>query len=362
MHERAFLVCAALLALQFCFFSAPVRGSSSLPPAAQTSSEERYLAIYVAINDAERLERAGDFKGAVEEYQDSYDKLTSLRSEHPDWEEVLVRSRLEDCRAKINELNVKVDFRGAPTSSPGSVQPSNPALPSPAPHLPLMIPVQATVHYPWKTDIITGVFWIGEVSPASGWDQNWMRENGGSDDPADEQGYASSTHASQLNPFYVALPFNDLADPEKARRWVPPNWFKPSQDGKSVSACHDRWVEIKSTTGRTCFALWEDVGPGGADDAEYVFGTGRPENVNHIGLSVSPAVAKYLGIRPSGTAITSWRFVDNPDVLPGMWLKYDEQAIIFRALKAQAALKKDKVIPTAKSAPSIRTNDAPDLP
>jgi hypothetical protein len=112
-----------------------VRGNASLPPAAQTSSEERYLAIYLAINDTERLERAGDFKGAMEEYQDSYDKLTSLHSEHPDWEDVLVRSRLEDCRAKITELNVKVDFREIPTPQPGSVQPSNPALPRTATRL-----------------------------------------------------------------------------------------------------------------------------------------------------------------------------------------------------------------------------------
>jgi hypothetical protein len=49
---------------------------------------------------------------------------------------------------------------------------------------------------------------------------------------------------------------------------------------------------------------------------------------------VSPAVAKYLGI--DSTAITSWRFVDDDDVQPGMWLRYNEQAILFQALKDQA--------------------------
>ena len=43
-----------------------------------------------------------------------------------------------------------------------------------------------------------------------------------------------------------------------------------------------------------------------------------------------PAVAKYLGV--DGTALLSWRFANNEDVLPGMWLRYDEQAVLFRAM------------------------------
>ena len=45
---------------------------------------------------------------------------------------------------------------------------------------------------------------------------------------------------------------------------------------------------------------------------------------------MSPAVAKYLGIE--STAITSWRFVDDDDVQPGMWLRYNEQAILHAAV------------------------------
>jgi len=195
--------------------------------------------------------------------------------------------------------------------------------------------------YPWKTGIITTMFWIGEGGSSisstdnirSSWDVDWMPNNHGSDSPNDRNGYAAGNHASTLNPFYVALPFNDLAFPDKARDWVPRNWHRPPQDGKQVSACKDRWVWIKNANGRSCFAQWEDVGPLRYDHAEYVFGDERPDTYTRAGLDISPAVAQYLGIDGNRRAITSWRFVDDEDVPPGAWLKYDEQAVIFTALQ-----------------------------
>jgi len=194
--------------------------------------------------------------------------------------------------------------------------------------------------YPWKTGIITTIFWIGEggsnisstTNIGSAWDENWRSTNRGSDDPNDRNGFASADHASTVNPFYVALPFNDLAYPDKAREWVPRSWHRPPEDGKQVSACKDRWVWIKNANGRSCFAQWEDVGPLRSDHAEYVFGDERPDTYTRAGLDVSPAVADYLGIRDNSRAITSWRFVDAEDVPPGQWLKYDEQAVLFIAL------------------------------
>lgn len=194
-----------------------------------------------------------------------------------------------------------------------------------------------TSHYPWKTNITTTVFWIGSPTTlVDVWNPIWLKENGGPTDTENKSGNASWNHALSMNPFYVALPFNDLAFPDKARQWVPATWARPPRDGKPVSACQDRWVEIKGPTGRTCFAQWEDFGPNRADDAEYVFGDGRPDTDDRAGLDVSPAVAKYLGIKlPEGYTSMSWRFVDDPDVQAGVWLKYNEKAIIFRALELQ---------------------------
>jgi hypothetical protein len=194
--------------------------------------------------------------------------------------------------------------------------------------------------YPWKMSIITTEFWIGEggssISPTdnigSAWDENWRSHNRGNDNPDDRNGFASADHASTINPFYVALPFNDLAFPDKARDWVPRSWHRPNEDGKQVSACKDRWICIKNANGRSCYAQWEDVGPLRSDHAEYVFGEDRPDTYTRAGLDISPAVAQYLGIDGNRRAITSWKFVDDEDVPPGQWLKYDEQAVIFTAM------------------------------
>jgi hypothetical protein len=208
------------------------------------------------------------------------------------------------------------------------------------------------VTYPWKTNIITTEFWIGEGSTPlssttnvqSSWDEDWLSNNHGSDNPNYRSGYAAGGHASTLNPFYVALPFNDLAFPDKAREWLPPGWYRRPKDGKQVSACKDRWVEIKNQRGDYCYAQWEDVGPLRYDHAEYVFGDERPTGMgdDHAGLDVSPAVAEYLGI-DGKNRLTSWRFVDDEDVRPGAWLKLDEQAVIFTALEQ---LKNSHATPT----------------
>jgi hypothetical protein len=133
----------------------------------------------------------------------------------------------------------------------------------------------------------------------------------------------------QPNSFYVALPFNDLLFPDLARKWMPSGWYKAPVPGQKVySCCKDRWVEIKNAQGRLCFAQWEDVGPSRFDDAAYVFGPKRPASPDKPGLDVSPAVAQYLGIDRHGAAHVSWRFVDDDDVRPGRWLKYDDLAIL----------------------------------
>jgi hypothetical protein len=222
---------------------------------------------------------------------------------------------------------------------------------------------KAKIFYPWKTGIITTEFWIGEGGSnisstdnvASAWDENWRSTNRGSDNPDDRNGFASADHASTVNPFYIALPFNDLAFPDKASEWVPRGWHRRSEDGKQVSACKDRWVWIKNANGRSCFAQWEDVGPLRYDHAEYVFGDERPTGMgdDHAGLDVSPAVWEYLGLNENKRAITSWRFVDDEDVPPGAWLKYDEQAVIYTALEQLKNSRPSSNLPIQRSTEPI---------
>lgn len=90
---------------------------------------------------------------------------------------------------------------------------------------------------------------------------------------------------------------------------------------RGQSVCRNRWVEIRNQAGKSCYAQWSDCGPGGADDWQYVFGNELPEH--RFGLGVSPAVRDYLGLGEMN--VTSWRFMDQPDVPSGPWSQYGEK-------------------------------------
>jgi hypothetical protein len=183
--------------------------------------------------------------------------------------------------------------------------------------------------YPWKSNIVTEIFWIGE--PATGsrsaWDPEWERHYGGPDNPkaSARNDYIPNSFTPKLNPFYCSLPYNDVEDsttkPE-ARLVIP--WFKEARKKDGESVCQNRWVEIRDHSGRTCYAQWSDCGPFGTDQWQYVFGNTMPKaNSNHgAGLSVSPAVRDFLGL--SEMDVTSWRFVDLENVPRGPWSHYGD--------------------------------------
>jgi hypothetical protein len=189
--------------------------------------------------------------------------------------------------------------------------------------------------YPWKTKIVTTVFWVGESATvnnpvhnrSSSWDQNWKESFGGFDnpDPTKRKGYIPAAFVPKLNPFYCALPYNDIAKgghkPE-ARSVIP--WFRQTfvKDGQSV--CRDRWIAIRNSSGRVCFAQWSDCGPYRTDHWEYVFGRARPiPNMNGgAGLDVSPAVRDYLKL--NSIDVTDWKFVDFSEIPKGPWSDFGE--------------------------------------
>jgi len=183
--------------------------------------------------------------------------------------------------------------------------------------------------FPWKKEIVTTVFWIGE-KPApnnpvpnrvSCWDKDWTKNYGGVDDPSPghRSNYIPVKFTPRQNPFYCALPYNDKAReghrPE-APRIVP--WFNAAYQGPAVSTCKSRWVAIRKGN-RVAYAQWEDAGPFRTDHWQYVFGNERPKpNLNKgAGLDVSPAVRDYLGLQ--STDVTDWRFVDFSEVPRGPW-------------------------------------------
>jgi len=188
--------------------------------------------------------------------------------------------------------------------------------------------------YPWRSGVGTTVFWVGEAptaenptpNHASSWDEKWASHFGGYDnpDPKARDGFLPAAFTPKQNPFYVALPYNDLGKDghkEEAEEIIP--WFQKDFTSKWKSVCKGRWIAIRKGD-RVCYAQWEDAGPFTTDDGEYVFGDAPPKaNSNgNAGLDVSPAVRDYLGL--GGTDVTDWKFVEFDDVPLGPWAEHGE--------------------------------------
>jgi len=186
--------------------------------------------------------------------------------------------------------------------------------------------------YPWRNDIVTTTFWVGEGTSkrnpvhnnSSSWDTAWAKNYGGFDDPnpKNRSNYIPAKFTPKQNPFYIALPYNDVTrgktKPE-ASKVIP--WFKDEFERPGKTVLKGRWIAIRYK-GRVAYAQWEDAGPFRTDHWEYVFGKERPKpNLNKgAGLDVSPAVRDYLGM--NDTDVTDWRFVEFSEVPNGPWARH----------------------------------------
>jgi hypothetical protein len=189
--------------------------------------------------------------------------------------------------------------------------------------------------YPWKREIVTTTFWIGETpthnnpvpNSSSCWDTHWAVNYGGNDTPDPSQRtaeYIPAAFTPGQNPFYIALPYNDMehgthkAEAADVIPWFPKDYKSPGQ-----SVCQGRWIAIRFGN-KVCYAQWEDAGPFRTDHYQYVFGKERPRwNLNGgAGLDVSPAVRDFLGM--NSTDVTDWKFVDFDEVPTGPWAHYGE--------------------------------------
>ena len=150
----------------------------------------------------------------------------------------------------------------------------------------------------------------------------WVENYGGTDHPKHRNGYYPAAFPPRQNPFYVALPFNDLASTAREKPMVSrflSFWKETGNQPKiTKSVCKNRWIAI-SYKGKTCFAQWQDVGPVHRDDYAYVFGFQEPKShaQGMAGLDVSPAVQDYLGL--CGRGRTNWRFVQVGELPEGPW-------------------------------------------
>ena len=155
-------------------------------------------------------------------------------------------------------------------------------------------------------------------SDSSAWDDDWIGSYGGEDTNESRDGYYPSAFTPSENPFYVALPYNDLdstgVTKTTASSVVP--WASDS-DTADVSICKNRWIKI-SANSKVAYAQWEDVGPYSSDDSDYVFGSDKPSDSSKAGISISPAVSDYLSLDEDESV--DWVFVDFDSVPDGPWM------------------------------------------
>jgi len=213
--------------------------------------------------------------------------------------------------------------------------------------------------YPWKTGIVTTIF---SIEGASAWDPKWRQRYGGVDNPNPDKrhNFIPAGFVPRLNPFYIALPYNDVSDGKttkpEAKVVIP--WYKEAfaEEGKSV--CRDRWVAIRNAAGKVCYAQWSDCGPFRSDHWQYVFGNEKPKpNANGgAGLNISPAVRDYLGV--NSTDVMDWKFVEASEVPNGPWALYGEN----NSFLQQSRVNKERVIEAEPASSPRKAEPTPGAP
>lgn len=170
-------------------------------------------------------------------------------------------------------------------------------------------------------NIKSSLFWVGEPdennvsNEESAWDSLWQVHFGGIDTPDERNEYYPEAFTPSENPFYVALPYNDLDEDGYKKQDILTYIPWATENDPETSICKNRWVKITANR-KSAFAQWEDVDPSQENDIAYVFGTKSPTD-SSTGLAVSPAVRDYLGLDNNQTV--DWEFVESNSVPDGPW-------------------------------------------
>ena len=188
----------------------------------------------------------------------------------------------------------------------------------------------------WRKNITATIFWVGEKAcranpvhnKSSSWDMRWVQTFGGVDHPYKRVGFHPKGFQPRANPFYVALPYNDIGSKthqHKAEASKVIWWYSQRYQNKYLSVCKGKWIAIKHGD-KTCYAQWQDCGPFLTNDWEYVFKGRRPKTTKNgsAGIDLSPAVRDYLRLK-SGEKV-AWKFVEELEIELGPWSKWLENA------------------------------------
>lgn len=120
------IVCALGLVLALVL---PFRAEAAPTP------QDQYLRIYLLIQEAEKLEIAGQKASARERYKIGLERLEALQKSNPEWESTIVKYRIKFCKDKLDALKDVSDANPdqvIPPVPPDLVQMAA-AAPAPAP-------------------------------------------------------------------------------------------------------------------------------------------------------------------------------------------------------------------------------------
>jgi len=84
-------------------FLFPIRTEAASTP------QDQYLRIYLLIQEAEKLEIAGQKASARERYKISLERLEALQKSNPEWESTIVKYRIKFCSEKVEALKDATD-------------------------------------------------------------------------------------------------------------------------------------------------------------------------------------------------------------------------------------------------------------
>ncbi len=93
---------------------------------AQQSSDDRYIAIYNQILQADNMDESGQTRSALAQYTQAQAELAQFQKEYPDWDPNIVKYRLQYLVGKINQLTAQFPT----TSAPAAAVQANPATPA----------------------------------------------------------------------------------------------------------------------------------------------------------------------------------------------------------------------------------------
>jgi len=117
-------------------------------------------------------------------------------------------------------------------------------------------PRNTYTRFPWRRNIVTTVFWVGEQptqnnptpNTMSAWDRKWTSNYGGYDnpDPDARDGYIPKAFTPGQNPFYFALPYNDISRTgTKPSAYTSIPWFSKVYYRSGRTVLKGRWITIR---------------------------------------------------------------------------------------------------------------------